>query len=58
MKPGDLVKHKRGSWLALITKVKRVNDYPGGIQHVEILWIDSGDRDYLAQSLLQMVSEA
>jgi hypothetical protein len=58
MKAGDLVKHKRGLWLALITKVKRVSDYPGGIQHVEILWVDSGDRDCLARSLLLMVSEA
>ena len=58
MKAGDLVKHRRGRWLALITKVKRVNDYPGGIQHIEIVWIDSGERDNLASSLLQMVSEA
>ena len=58
MKAGDLVKHKRGTWLALITKVKHFTDYPSGLEHVEIVWIDSGERDNLARSLLQMVSEA
>jgi hypothetical protein len=66
MKPGDLVKHCNAPWFGIITRVKRFTDPPAGIQHVELIWIDSGNNawkgprpiDTIASSLLLMVSEA
>ena len=67
MKPGDLVKHYNAPWYGVITRVKRLTDFPSGVQHVELIWLDNKDRsailgtpvkDTIASSLLLMVSEA
>ena len=67
MKPGDLVKHHSAPWYGVITRVKRLTDFPSGVQHVELIWLDDKDRrhvlgtpakDVVASSLLLMVSEA
>jgi hypothetical protein len=44
MKKGDLVKHCNAPWFGVITRVKRFKDPPAGIQHVELIWLDSGNR--------------
>ena len=63
MKPGDLVKHHSAPWYGVITRVKRLTDFPSGIQHVELIWLDNNIlaapvQDTIASSLLLMVSEA
>jgi hypothetical protein len=62
MKRGDLVKHYNAPWFGIITRVKRFNDPPPGIQHVELVWLTSDvnavAKDKIASSLLLMVSEA
>ena len=66
MKKGDLVKHCNAPWFGVITRVKRFKDPPAGIQHVELIWLDSGNHtpgrprpiDTIASSLLLMVNEA
>ena len=67
MKPGDLVKHCNAPWYGVITRVKKMMDFPVGVQHVELIWIDNKDRsailgtpekDTIASSLLLMVSES
>jgi len=67
MKPGDLVKHYNAPWYGVITRVKRLTDFPSGVQHVELIWLDNDDRrhvlgtpvrDVVASSLLLMVNEA
>ncbi len=67
MKPGDLVKHCNAPWYGVITRVKRLTDFPSGVQHVELIWLDNKERaitlgtpakDAIASSLLLVVSEA
>ena len=67
MKPGDLVKHCGAPWYGVITRVKRLTDFPSGVQHVELIWLDNNGRsailgtpvkDTIASSLLLMVNEA
>jgi len=62
MKPGDLVKHCNAPWFGVITRVKRFKEPPAGLQHVELIWLDSADskggKATIASSLLLMVSEA
>ena len=62
MKKGDLVKHCNAPWYGVITRVKRFKDPPAGLQHVELIWLDSADsqggKATIASSLLLMVSEA
>ena len=63
MKPGDLVKHYNAPWYGVIMRVKRLTDFPSGVQHVELIWLDNNIqatpvKDTIASSLLLMVSEA
>ena len=64
MKRGDLVKHCHAPWYGVITRVKRFQDPPAGLQHVELIWLDyqrtntEGGKDTIASSLLLMVSES
>ena len=62
MKRGDLVKHYNGPWYGVITRVKKLSDFPMGVQHVELIWftkdIRARSKETIASSLLLMVSEA
>ena len=59
MKIGDLVRRKGEGWLALIIKSDRLLDdvYPEGCQFPEIMWLDTGEIDSCAASLLEIVNE-
>ena len=56
MKVGDLLRHKRRGWLALVLEINERN------MAVEFMWLDSGHPwchgiDYSSMRLFEVVSE-